>query len=225
MDFHLPKLLRLPHPPVVGILVSVTALGLFSLIASQIGADTGLSQFDRAVAERLAAHRQETPWMRSAFWFITQFGDVRWFFVFAFAGAVVLTLRHQVLFSIAWVLTLLVGGILDGGLKDVFQRPRPTPPLRDEWIHTTTTSFPSGHSVGSEVAYVFLAYLLVLVLPQRWARYAVAIGLGLLILGIGFSRMYLGAHWSSDVAGGFLIGAAWVSLAITVVESIRRRRQ
>ena len=225
MEIQLPLPPRLRHRPLLGFLLSLTALGLFGFIALQIGEGSGLSHLDYAVAERLAAHREESPFVRSTFWVITQWGDVLWFAGLGVVVGVLLLVWRRGWLALAWGIALCGGGLLDGGLKDFFRRPRPAPPLRDAWIHTTTSSFPSGHSVGSEVAYVFLAYLLLLLIPQHWARWIAASGLGLLILAIGFSRMYLGAHWCSDVVGGYLIGAAWVSAAITIVETIRRRRQ
>ncbi len=72
-------------------------------------------------------------------------------------------------------------------------------------------SFPSGHAALSTAIYGYLAMLSAQALPSRyrWLPYAVAM---LLVVGISFSRLYLGAHWLADVLGGIGLGAAWVAL-------------
>jgi membrane-associated phospholipid phosphatase len=123
-------------------------------------------------------------------------------------------------------------------LKDVFQIRRPplpqvsannaavpakpkaaaTVPAKPNW------GFPSGHSLGSMVGYGLLAYLLVrLVLLRRSARLGVVALAILLVLTIGFSRLYLHAHYLSQVLGGFAFGIFWLSLTITVMEVLLRR--
>src|SRR5439155_11355775 len=114
-----------------------------------------------------------------------------------------------------------VGGVLDVGLKNLFERERPL--FRDLLIVETTKSFPSGHSMGSFFGYGLIAYFLVLMLPRVWLRVCAVCGLALLVLAIGFSRIYLGAHYCSDVLGGFAVGGVWLATCITAVETLRRR--
>src|SRR5262249_56884002 len=83
--------------------------------------------------------------------------------------------------------------------------------------------FASGHWMGSIIGYGLLAYVLVLLLPWRRAKAAVVVALAVLILGIGFSRIYLGAHWLTDVIGGFTLGACWLAVCVAILETFRRR--
>jgi undecaprenyl-diphosphatase len=117
-----------------------------------------------------------------------------------------------------WLIAGAGAGLLNQALKYFYDRPRP--PFKDLWVYESNQSFPSGHSLGSLVVFGLLAYLLALLLDWR-GRAAVLGGTGLLILTIGFSRIYLGAHYFSDVLGGFCVGAAWLGVCISAIESVR----
>ena len=208
----------------IGLLLSLTALGLFALVAHLANGDGIPSHFDRDISERLYEHRQGSPGARYFFWMVTQLGDIWWLVLLGVFVGTLLYFRKQRRLCLVWAIALAGGGLLDACLKLFFQRPRPEPPIRDFWLTLRTTSFPSGHSMGSVIGYVLLAYLLWLVLPHRWARRAAILVPGLLILAIGFSRIYLGAHWFTDVVGGYLAGLVWVTACITAIDTVRRRR-
>jgi len=90
-------------------------------------------------------------------------------------------------------------------LKETLQLPRPN----DMYQGTMAFSFPSAHSVYASCIYGFLAVLIARELQPRWRWLCYAVAL-LLILSIAFSRLYLGAHWFSDVSAGLLLGLIWV---------------
>ncbi len=83
-------------------------------------------------------------------------------------------------------------------------------------------AFPSGHAAGSLVGFSLLARLFARG-RGRWARGALWAVAALLILGVGFSRIYLGAHWLSDVVGGYLLGAFWLLVLAAANAGSRRR--
>ncbi|MCY1524338.1 PAP2 superfamily protein [compost metagenome] len=100
--------------------------------------------------------------------------------------------------------------------KLAFQRERPATGYVEEMlIHSY--SFPSGHSAGSMVAYGTLAFLALHSLPGPWGVICATI-LGFLILSIGISRIYLGAHFASDVIGGWLVGAIGLAIIILFIK-------
>jgi undecaprenyl-diphosphatase len=208
----------------IGFIVSLGAGLLFVLIARNVVGQEELTQFDAGLAERFAAHRQAEPWAPAVLRFITELGSFRFLSTYAILVALILLARRHVLLALVWLLALSGGGLIDAWLKLLFLRDRPPPTLQDPWINESSTSFPSGHSMGSIVAYGLLAYLLVLAWPRQWARALVVVALALLVLAIGFSRMCLCAHWFSDVIGGFLAGTVWLAVCISGIETVRRRR-
>jgi undecaprenyl-diphosphatase len=113
------------------------------------------------------------------------------------------------------------GAALSFFLKTVYGRPRPD--LVPHGARVLTESFPSGHAAVSAVAYLTLGALLARVQPRRLLRTYV-LGLAVLItLCVGASRVYLGVHWPSDVAGGWAFGCAW-ALLVWFLEGLLQRR-
>ncbi len=99
-------------------------------------------------------------------------------------------------------MVLLFTFVVNAIIKGVFQVPRPD--IIEHLVHADDWSFPSGHSQGAMVLWGWLAYEL-----RNKRAYVAA---GLLIAGVGFSRVYLGVHYPSDVLGGFSIG--WLTLVL-----------
>ena len=109
-----------------------------------------------------------------------------------------------------WIAAVSVGEVLTALLKTGFALPRPSP----MYDGTSAFGFPSGHAAMSIVTYGFLAIIATRELSVR-AQAALAITLSVLVSLIAFSRIYLGAHWLSDVLGGLTFGLAWVALLAT----------
>jgi undecaprenyl-diphosphatase len=106
--------------------------------------------------------------------------------------------------------------VLSSAMKLGFRRERPffSDPLATE----RTYSFPSGHALVSLAVYGSIALVLARRLPTRGERVLLLAGTGALVLAIGFSRLYLGVHFLSDVLAGYAAGAAWLALLYVVLE-------
>ncbi len=105
------------------------------------------------------------------------------------------------------------------GLKNVFSRPRPDNPILRE---VSNFSFPSGHAMLSFTFYGLLIYLVWVNVRTLWLRWTLVIGLILLILLIGSSRIYLRYHYATDVLAGFCLGLMWLVISLSVIKRIEK---
>ena len=98
--------------------------------------------------------------------------------------------------------------------KDTAGRARPPQALAGPPFESSA-SFPSGHTLNATVVLGLTAYLLVIWIRKRRWRAVVIVVLGLLIVAMGLSRVYLGHHWLTDVIAGWAIGLGWLASVIT----------
>ena len=148
-------------------------------------------------------------------------GWIAWPLV-AVAGLVMLSARLRTE-AVTCLAGAFLGWIVNQFLKFIVARPRPAPDL----VHVPGVyqfqSFPSGHVIFF-VEFFGLLFFLSYVLLERGLLRRVALGvLGLLIGLVGVSRIYLGAHWPSDVAGAYLAGGIWLMLCIEAYRRLKSR--
>lgn len=123
------------------------------------------------------------------------------------AGAIFAYLRGRHRLSLFLVVTSIGGGLVDSAVKILVNRPRPV--LEEPLAQAFGKSFPSGHAMSSTVTYGALLLVFLPVVPKAWRWVAVTF-VTLLVLAIGASRLLLGVHFVSDVAGGYALGLAWL---------------
>jgi undecaprenyl-diphosphatase len=209
----------------VGLVTSLAALAVFVWIAHEVVGEQALTEFDRDVAQRMAEVTEEHPAVLQCFRFITHLGGVPAMTLLTIGGAFLLLLERRRLLLLVWIVAALGGGMLNLALKEGFERQRPPVELRDVAVTETNESFPSGHSMGSIIGYGMLGYVLVLRQRRPLVRAGIVLGLGLLVLLIGLSRITLRAHWFSDVCAGFAMGTVWLSCCISGLEVVRRKQR
>ncbi len=115
--------------------------------------------------------------------------------------------------KISLAIDLLGITIINNLLKVIITRDRPN---INRLVTETGYSFPSGHSITSMVLYGYLIYLIYKYIDNKKIKIPLIIILSLLIVTIGFTRIYLGVHYTSDVIGGFLLGVAYLIIFIGV---------
>lgn len=133
--------------------------------------------------------------------------------VVAIYGYFQTNMRLVISAALIWI-ALGLGAIL----KLLFGRDRPDTEYANN-MYITTNSFPSGHASGAMIAYGLLAYVAWHLLPQPWGCIAVVL-LGVLITLIGLSRIYLGAHFPSDVIAGWTLGGIALLVILFVIRPL-----
>jgi undecaprenyl-diphosphatase len=152
---------------------------------------------------------------------ITALGGIGILTFISAAVVVYLWLQAQPRASL-FVLVAVLGALVIGhALKWHFARPRPDLVPHEAQVYTA--SFPSGHSTMSAATYLTLAALLARVHAQLRLKAYFLILAGLLTLAVGFSRVYLGVHWPTDVLAGWTLGASWAVLCWLIARWLQRR--
>lgn len=207
---------------IVGILAGFLFAGLlihffFELLDGLTNKE--LASFDDRLS--LPVHNLRTPWLTNFLLVITWMGDRTAYIIFSVSLFIFFYIRYRsFIFPLQTSLVLILAGGLNRWLKIIINRPRP------DALHLTETaslSFPSGHAMGSIAFYGFLIYLVWRLISTPWIRWILTFLLTILILLIGFSRVYLGVHYPSDILAGYAAGGACLAIFISVFTYVRYR--
>lgn len=212
-------------PYYVTILVSavlfIVAMNAFVELTDEL-AENELDGVDEVVTEYIISFRSET--MTGYLTFVTNLGDRNAYIIITILLAAYYLIKHRSWkFIVQTTLVLLLATLSNIVLKQVIHRDRPS---LEHLVTVNTLSYPSGHSMSAMAYYGFLIYLCLRYNMRRWVRYVFVVLLMLLILSIGVSRIYLGVHYPTDVAAGFIGGLIWVAFCAVVFnlfELLRKR--
>jgi undecaprenyl-diphosphatase len=155
---------------------------------------------------------------------LTQLGKPIWLAMITAPAVVYCWRRGHARLSLFLVVTTIGGGVLDTVVKVLVDRPRPS--LEKPIVTAFGKSFPSGHAMSSVVVYGSLLLVFFPVMTAAWRRRAL-IGVVVVVLVIGATRLALGVHYISDVLGGYVLGLAWLaaSTAAFSIWRVERGRQ
>jgi len=199
------------------ILVAAAALLFFAWLAEEVlEADT--QRFDSFV--RTAIHRLASPPMTSIMEAISLLGSVGVLVVLSLLAISLFYYFHRPRAATLLAITMAGVAALDLVLKHAFHRVRP---LAFFGMSPSSYSFPSGHALGSLCFYGALAAILSERIAGRLARLCIWAIAVLLVGMIGFSRVYLGVHYPSDVIAGYCAAIVWIA-AVGFLDRILRRQ-
>lgn len=201
-----------------GLLATILLLILIDRAVLETAAIRGLLSLDRSLL--LAIHRLSNPLLDSLMIFITYLGS-RYVVAILFLLAFVVLAYRRLWQSVLSLTVVTIGaGFIDLVMKAESARPRP---LFFRVIPATGFSFPSGHTLLATVFYGMIAFILYTRARSKVSRILVVSSTAALVLLIGFSRLYLGVHWPSDVLGGYIVGLLWLFLSIRALHLVERR--
>lgn len=198
------------------------ALCMLGAISQKVTSQDPLTRFDVSVLETM--HRHGSPLGLAVAGAVSHVGSPAAMTLLAITGTIFLSALGEWIVLGGWIAAFAGASLIDEWLKLTIQRPRPG--YAAALIHHGSWSFPSGHAMGALVGYGMLAYVLCLLATRdRSHRAWIVVGLTLLVVAIGVSRLYLGVHYFSDVMGGFAAGVLWLSACVCAVELARRRQR
>ena len=202
---------------IYGLIVFIATL---VFIGVAVGVQTGyLDGFDDAVRYRVYSMRSDKL---TVFWrLITHSGDRYVVIILGIILLLIKSLREK--YGVKFAIAALSSTALYQIMKYIFQRPRPDLTLR--LIEQGGYSFPSGHSMNCLVSYGILIYLLLRYCENRRLAKLLSFGLGLLTILIGFSRVYVGVHYPTDIIGGWSLGIAVLVAMIYAFEKFDSRSE
>ena len=208
--------------PVIGIVMFLVGASLFGAIAYNVWTKGPLLQWDAPLARTFHAQA------------VNQSERIIEILIFGFfvgkelLQVIVVILSLYFLHKRFWpeLAMLLIGAgggaILWYEIIRIFDRVRPAEQIG---IVVTDPSFPSGHTISAVLCYGFLAYVFIPKMPSLFWKWLLAIAILLTMAFIGYSRMYVGGHYLTDIIAGYALGLAWAGLVFTLIESFFGNRK
>jgi len=193
----------------VALLLGIGGINMFIELTDEL-MEGDLVGIDTRVTDYIVSFR--TPERTDFFLLLTRIGDIYGYLIIGCIFILVSAVVFKSWKYIAQISAVLILATLSNMvLKRFIDRARPD---IEHLVSVETLSYPSGHAMSAMAFYGFLIYLVYSFKMNFVLKGFVIALLIFLILGIGISRIYLGVHFPSDIAGGFIAGFIWVVLCI-----------
>ncbi len=196
--------------PLIGLMLLFASLWAFGVLVEDVVTGDPIVRLDTRLANWL--HENAQPGLTEFFEAVTVLGNAVVVVSLALVSIAVLARRGRRGDALLGATVVTGAEALTLAMKLGFRRERPF--FADPLARESTFSFPSGHAMVSVAVYGVLAFLLARELASWPARSAVLVPAAALVLLIGFSRLYLGVHYPTDVLAGFMGGLAWLLVCL-----------
>ena len=196
---------------IIALIIVVSSINLFIELTDTLKTDM-LAKMDDKITDFIISFR--TPARTDFFIFMTEVGDIYGYLIVLaiyFLVSRLIFKRWKYVLVSTLVLILASGSNLM--LKRFINRARPG---IEHMVSVETLSYPSGHAMSAMAFYGFLIYLCTRFRINKFIKTGLIALLVFMILSIGISRIYLGVHFPSDIAGGFIAGLIWVFFCILI---------
>ena len=204
----------------LGLATAIATLIFFGWLADEV-LEGETRQFDEVT--RAAVHQLASPWLTAIMRGFSFVGSTISLTIATTFVVIRFAMRKLGREAKLFAITMIGAGLLNITLKLAFKRARPEPFFNLSLPETY--SFPSGHSLTSAVFFGALAAILTAQIKSRRVRIAIWIVSTLMFLLIGFSRIYLGVHHTTDVIAGFAAALIWILVVRFVEMHLERRRR
>ncbi len=203
----------------VGAAALLIAGGLFFAIAEDVATGAPLVLHDVRVASWLHAHA--TPALTKFFLDVSLVHDVASISIYTLVVAGILASQGDWYWARRVVVVVTTGMLFNSVLKLAYLRTRPT--FEHPIVTLTSYSFPSGHTAGTTLFYGIFAVVLISRLESLAARACCVAAFLLMVALVAISRMYLGAHYMSDVAAAACAAVAWTAFVLMALPKFEKR--
>jgi len=208
---------------ILALIVVVVGINVFVELTNTLTSDT-VANYDSKITAFVISYR--TPQLNNILQFITNLGDLYGYIIVTVICSLVFFFKFKNWKYVAQlVFVIIISGLSNLALKEVINRARPT---AEHLVSVQTLSYPSGHAMSATAFYGFLIYLFYTLKINKWIKVGLIFICSFLIVSIGISRIYLGVHFPSDIAGGMIAGTIWVMFCVlifNVIDLFRREEE
>ncbi len=208
---------------ILALIIVVVGINVFIELTNTLNSNL-VTKYDAAITKYVISFRN--PQLNNILQFITNLGDLYGYIAITIICSLFFFFKFKNWRYVAQlVFVIIISGLSNLALKEVINRARPT---AEHLVSVQTLSYPSGHAMSATAFYGFLIYLCYFLKINKWLKISLMFLFSFLIVSIGISRIYLGVHFPSDIAGGIIAGTIWVMFCVlifNVIDLFRREEE